>query len=167
MEWRKNGGAPEELPFSDRDPAGELWTNLLSNREGREACGWAEAPPEPVAGEDYDPATHTARWDRASGAYVIEARPPAPPPPPPPEPVPVALTKLQFVGLAQAAGGMTDAMLVTAKKAEAFEAFWLKFDMALDVRRADPLTEASLGALEAAGYLPNGAAAVLAAWPTA
>ena len=83
----------------------------------------------------------------------------------PPEPAPAVLSKLQFIGLAQMAGGMTDAMLVTAQADPNFAAFWIKFQMAGSVECEDPTTAAALGALEAAGYLPEGIDAVLSAWP--
>jgi len=42
--WRKNGGpSVAELPPYDQDPAGNFWSGLATNSEGREACGWAEA----------------------------------------------------------------------------------------------------------------------------
>lgn len=96
------------------------------------------------------------RVKRALTAEEIAARHP-----------PLVLSKLQFIGLAQMAGGMTDTMLSTAHADPAFGAFWIKFQMAENVTRDDPITAASLGALQMANYLPNGAAAVLKAWPTA
>ncbi|WP_279483400.1 hypothetical protein [Aureimonas sp. SK2] len=83
-----------------------------------------------------------------------------------PEPRPTTLGRLQFIVLAQSAGGMTDAMLVEAKDNPAFAAFWIKYQMAEAVERDDPITRGSLDALAAGGYLPKGKAAVIEAWPT-
>jgi len=92
----------------------------------------------------------------------IEARKPPPPPPP----VPTVLGKVEFITLVQMAGGMTDEMLVDAHANPLFAAFWIKLQMASVVQRDYPTTPAALDALAFAGYLPNGKAAVLAAWPT-
>jgi hypothetical protein len=78
---------------------------------------------------------------------------------------PRALTKLEFVELAQSAGGMSDAQLVAANADPQLAALWLKLTLAGEVQRDHPATQAGLGALAALGYLPNGAAAVLDAWP--
>lgn len=150
--YRRNGGPPERLPFAAYDAAGNSWTNLIGNEEGRIASGFVEAPPKP------DP---RAVWDVGADGWVV------PPPSPPPEPVPVPLGRLTFIMLAQEAGGMTDTMLVTAQKDERFEAFWTKFQMASTVERDHKVTSDALQALQATGYLPNGAAAVEAAWPVA
>jgi len=85
----------------------------------------------------------------------------------PPAPVPAVLGKVEFITLVQMAGGMTDKMLITAQKDPNFEAFWLKFQMASSVQRDYPTTAGGLDALAAGGYLPNGKAAVLGAWPNA
>lgn len=158
--YRRSGGVPGALPFGAFDANNDYWSDLANNPEGREACGFVAAP-YPAG---FDDEKQVATWDEAAEAWVISDRPA---PPPPPEPAPIVLTKLQFIGLAQAAGGMTDTMLVQAKNSSAFEAFWLKFQMAESVAKADPITAASLGALAQAGYLPKGAAAVMSAWPTA
>lgn len=84
--YRRARSAPAALPFGAFDAAGNHWTNLVNSPEGRTACGFVEAPAQP----DYDPATHTARWDARSEAWVVEALPPPPPPPMP------TLTKGQF-----------------------------------------------------------------------
>jgi len=100
------------------------------------------------------------RGKRALTAAEIEARKPPPP-------APAILGKVEFITLVQAAGGMTDAMLVDAHANPLFAAFWIKMQMASVVQRDYPTTPAALEALASAGYLPNGKAAVLAAWPTA
>jgi hypothetical protein len=41
--WSKNGGPAQALPFMDQDAAGNGWTNLANNPEGRAACGWIPA----------------------------------------------------------------------------------------------------------------------------
>lgn len=81
------------------------------------------------------------------------------------EPQPKILGKLEFIGLVQMAGGMTDAQLVTAYKAPELEAFWVKYQMASQVVRDHEVTAQALGALDALGFIPNGAAAVIEAWP--
>lgn len=86
-------------------------------------------------------------------------------PPAAPAPEPVALTKLQFVSLGQAAGGMTDAQLVAARSDSNLAAMWIKLDLATSVDRDNAITQAALTDLDNFGYLPSGAAAVLAAWP--
>lgn len=117
---------------------------------------------------DYDP-TGTHWTDlvnnpdgRAACGWVED--PAAVPPPAPPRP-PAVLSRLGFVGLVQAAGGMTDFMLMEAADNVLFRAFWVKFQMAEQVEKGDPITVAALTALEEAGYLPNGSSAVLSAWP--
>ena len=87
-------------------------------------------------------------------------------PPSVPSP-PLSLTKLEFVTLCQTAGGMTDANLVSAHTDTNLAAMWIKLDMATSVDRDNAITTAGLAALAGLGYLPNGAAAVVSAWPTA
>jgi hypothetical protein len=78
----------------------------------------------------------------------------------------MAQTRLEFVRLCMSAGGMTPDMLVQAKAAPELAAMWIMLDMAQEVQRDDPEIAPGLAALEALGYLPNGAQAVLGAWPT-
>ena len=94
--------------------------------------------------------------DQGNGTY-------APPAAPAPEPVP--LTKLQFVSLGQTAGGMTDAQLGAARNDTQLAAMWIKLDLATVVDKDNTDTQAAIAALDALGYLPNGAQAVLDAWP--
>ena len=107
-----------------------------------------------VAGDGLDKG-----WVRGAGG---EYEPPAEPDP---SPQPATLTKLQFITLGQTAGGMTDSQLVAAKGDANLAAMWVKFEMATAVDRDDPNTQAAVAALEQLGYLPNGAQAVLDAWP--
>ncbi|CAB4165256.1 hypothetical protein UFOVP823_23 [uncultured Caudovirales phage] len=89
-------------------------------------------------------------------------------PPSEPETTPIPLSKLEFVDLAQSAGGMTNEMLVAANESVALKALWLKFSIhGGNVVKTHSLVTTGLGALDALGYIPNGAAAVLAAWPEA
>lgn len=69
--WQKNDGAPQSLPFQDAEADGTVWTDLANNPEGRQRCGWAEAPPKPEA----DPGCEVI-W--VNGAW---AQSPLPPPP--------------------------------------------------------------------------------------
>jgi hypothetical protein len=82
------------------------------------------------------------------------------------KPPPAAIGKVEFIRLVQTAGGMTDAMLVAAHEDVNLKPLWIKFQMASVVEIADPDTQGGLVALEALGYVPNGAAAVLQAWPS-
>lgn len=80
-------------------------------------------------------------------------------------PQPRPLTKLQFVGLCQSAGGMTDEQLVAAHEDARLRALWLKLSLATAVELTDPATTAGLEAMQALGHLPD-AQAVIDAWPT-
>lgn len=87
-----------------------------------------------------------------------------------PEPVPVVttpqpLTRVQFVRLCMSAGGMTQQMLVDSKADPQLAALWMIMDMATHLEKDDPEIAPGLTALETLGYLPNGADAVLNAWP--
>jgi hypothetical protein len=86
-------------------------------------------------------------------------------PPRPPEPDPKPLTRVEFARLCMVAGGMTSDMLVQAKAAPELAAMWIMLDMAQEVRAADPEVPPALAELEALGFLPTGAQAVLDAWP--
>ena len=86
------------------------------------------------------------------------------------EVVPVApkpLTQLEFIRLCRSAGGSTPEMIVAAKKDALLEYMWMEFQMAHGVEKGDPGTAEGLSALQELGYLPNGAQAVLDAWPSA
>lgn len=78
---RKNGGAPQPLPESDRDPDGLIWTDLANNEHGREICGWTPAPDPPA----YDPGTQRVEW--VSDAWTVVDLPP------PPAPAPIRIGK--------------------------------------------------------------------------
>jgi len=95
-------------------------------------------------------------WIRDGDTYVA---------PPAPDPVYRAVTQVEFVRLCMGAGGMTTAMLVACKNDADMQAFWIMFDLAKELNKADPEIEPGLAALAALGYLPNGAQAVLDGWP--
>lgn len=78
---------------------------------------------------------------------------------------PAPLSKTQFVKLCQRAGGTSDTMLVQARADEQLSAMWIKIELADRVEKADPDLQEGLQALEALGYLPNGADAVMSSWP--
>lgn len=61
---------------------------------------------------------------------------------------------------------MSGAQLVAAHRDEALAEFWIILGLARQILPTDPRTLDGLAAVEALGYLPAGAAAVLAAWPT-
>lgn len=76
-----------------------------------------------------------------------------------------SLSQIGFITLCQEAGGMTDAQLVACEADANFKALWIKFQAAQTIDQIDPRVQAGLAGLATAGYLPNGAAAVNAAWP--
>lgn len=81
------------------------------------------------------------------------------------EPRPQVMSKMQFIRLVQTAGGMSDALLAQAHAEPLLKPFWIKFNMTSEMQRDDIDTQAGLGALAALGLLPNGAQAVIDAWP--
>lgn len=116
--------------------------------------GFALAPDRPA----YDVETQRVKW--IDGAWAVEDLPE------PPTPEPRSISPIEFIGLAQAAGGMTDAQLVASKSDANLAAMWIKFDMAPSLSPETPDVQAGIAGLDALGYLPNGASALLAAWPT-
>ena len=82
-----------------------------------------------------------------------------------PEPTYAALSPVGFVRLCMSAGGMTPEQLVRSKADANLAAMWIMFEMATEVARGDPEVAQGLGAMEQLGYLPNGAEAMLEAWP--
>ena len=92
---------------------------------------------------------------------------PIPAPTPPAPSGPQSLTKLAFIRLCQTAGGMTPEMTVAAYNDVNLQYMWLMFDIATGVERDDTDTRDGLDALEALGYLPNGAQEVIDVWPSA
>lgn len=153
--YQRNGGEPAPLPSIAFDERNFAYTQPYAE-EDLAMLGFSPAPAQP----EFDPATQRVEW--RDGAWVVVDLPPAPPQS---APAPTVLGRLRFIVLCQTAGGMTDAMLVEAQKNPAFEAFWIKYQMASAVERDDPITRGALDALAAGGYLPNGKAAVIAAWP--
>jgi len=55
---------------------------------------------------------------------------------------------------------------VQAKAAPYLEALWIMLDFCIEIKHDDEDIGPGLAALDALGYLPGGAAAVFAAWPT-
>ena len=92
---------------------------------------------------------------------------PIPAPTPPAPSGPQSLTRLEFIRLCQSAGGMTPEMTVAAYNDSNLKYMWLMFEIATGVERDDADTQGGLDALETLGYLPNGAQAVIDAWPSA
>ena len=86
----------------------------------------------------------------------------------PPQHVPTykSLTQLQFIELCQEIGGMTDELLVAAKKNPLLEAMWIKFNLAQEILVDDFRTTKGLEALEELGYLQVSAQYVIDHWPT-
>ncbi|NCA72554.1 MAG: hypothetical protein EOM91_21345 [Sphingobacteriia bacterium] len=108
-----------------------------------------------------------AAWTPPVGCTVRVHVPPEPPEPVVVDPTPVPLDGAALIDLCQSAGGMTDAMLVSAHQDPMLAAFWIKLGFAAQILPSDPRTQDGLAAVAALGYLPAGAATVLAAWPTA
>ncbi|MCB8835928.1 hypothetical protein [Aurantimonas sp. VKM B-3413] len=157
--YTRAGSVPAPLPIRFVDDDGEVWTDLAGQlAEGhlshQQISGWGFVQADPAP--DHDPG-HRVEWDGA--AWVQVALPPAP------NPQPLALGKLDFMLLVQHAGGTSDAQLTEASKDPTLESFWVKYQMASEVHRDHPVTAAALAALDGLGYIPNGAAAVIAAWP--
>lgn len=75
------------------------------------------------------------------------------------------LSKLEFIELAQMAGGMTDDMLVAAQDDPALRVLWIKFDHCDILQYEHPLVAPGLDALVVTGYMPNGRDAVMTNWP--
>ena len=86
--------------------------------------------------------------------------------PPEPEVPPRALSRIEFVRHCMDVGGMTSAMLVSAKADANLAALWIMLEMSNEVRKDAPEVPGGIAALDALGYLPNGAQAVLDGWPT-
>lgn len=82
-------------------------------------------------------------------------------------PVAAPLDEAALIDLCQSAGGMTDAQLVAAFNDANLAAFWIKLRAASTILPTDQRMQDGLAAVDALGYLPKGAQAVLDAWPTA
>lgn len=118
-------------------------------------AGYILAPAKPVS----DPVSERVVWDFGTQSWKVENLPP------PPIPKARALSRLEFTRLCMSAGGMTPEMLVQAKAAQELAALWIMLDMALEILKDDPEVPPGLVSLEELGFLPNGAQAVLDAWP--
>jgi len=144
--YRKNGDAPQALPFVDLDDQGLSWSDLENNAEGREACGWAPAPVPPA----YDPAVHTLSWSDDAEAWVLTEIPP-PPEPEPPQLQPIRIGKFwllerfsaaqeqRFAALEAQARNLTPAQIADP----AFEPF---YQLQRFLRRLDALSIIELDA---------------------
>lgn len=89
--------------------------------------------------------------------------------PPDPGPVEVVYKKLDtaaLIDLIESAGGTTPDQVVACHKDPNMGYMWLLLSVTPYTSRDNPKLPYMLSALEAAGYLPNGAQAVLDAWPT-
>lgn len=87
--------------------------------------------------------------------------------PPEPEAAPVyqPLDSAALITLLENAGGMTPEQVVACHQDQNFAYFWILIQIAPYTSRDNPKIPAALAQLEAAGYLPDGAQAVLDAWP--
>ena len=148
---------PAPLPFRIRLSDGRTRTNPATFTDAEIAdAGYTLSPDKPA----HDPETQRVEWDAVGEQWQVVALPP------PPDPVPRPLTRVEFIRLGMADGGMTQAMLVQANADADLAAFWIILGMAQEIERDDADTVQGLNALEAKGYLPGGAQAVLDAWPT-
>lgn len=146
--------APAPLPHRIRLSDGRSRTDPASfTAEEIADAGYIASPARP----DHDPATQRVTW--SGSAWVVEDLPPRPT-------VYAALTRIEFSRLCMGPGGMTHQMLVQARAAPELAAMWIMLDMAEQVQRDDPEVAPGLAALATLGFLPNGAQAVLDAWPT-
>jgi hypothetical protein len=75
------------------------------------------------------------------------------------------LTEIAFIILCQDAGGMTDNMLVACQDDPRCKAMWIKFKASTTLSKDNALVQSGLTSIAQYGYLPNGVAAVNAAWP--
>ena len=73
--WRKNGGVPTTLPFSDYGENGSVYTNLAREPSSRLLLGWAPAPDKPAPNVGYE-----VLWSTQTNAWIQSALP-APPDP--------------------------------------------------------------------------------------
>ncbi len=103
-------------------------------------------------------------WTPPAGCSV---RPHVPPEPVVSDPVPQPIDEAALIDLCQSAGGMTDAQLVSAFNDPQLAAFWIKLRATSTILPTDQRTQDGLAAVDALGYLPEGAQAVLDAWPAA
>ena len=147
---------PAPLPFRIRLSDGRTRTDPATFTADEIAdAGYIVSPDKP----DHDPATERVVWQQELQDWVIEALPP------PPDPRPRTLTRVEFARLCMSAGGMTPDMLVQARAAPELATMWILLEMATQVQKDDPEIPTGLAGLEALGFLPNGAQAVLDAWP--
>jgi len=154
--YRKDGGAPQEIPFSAHDATGRLWTDLPNNQEGREATGWEEAPAKPI----YDPTEYNLIWSGTDWALQEI------PPPPPTDPVPVPLTRIQFVELAMTVASLTPEAFMAAKQDPALAFFWELFDLSGTVERDHPFTQMGAAQWVASGHMTEDQKnSLFAQWP--
>tara|TARA_R100001369_G_scaffold6952_1_gene17985 strand:+ start:80 stop:511 length:432 start_codon:yes stop_codon:yes gene_type:complete len=83
-------------------------------------------------------------------------------------PVPQSLTAPKFVNLMRSAGGMTVSMIAQSRahSDENLQGMWALFSLpGAEIERDDPDVQAGMQLLAVLGFLPNGAQAVLDAWP--
>lgn len=76
------------------------------------------------------------------------------------------LDTASLISLMESAGGTTPAMVVDCYNDPAMEYMWILLRVTPYTSKDNPKLPALLSSLESAGYLPNGAQAVLDAWPT-
>lgn len=86
-------------------------------------------------------------------------------PPPDAEPEYVKLDSAALIHLFETAGGMTPAMVVACKSDPNMEYFWILLQVSPHTSRENQQLPSALSGMEALGYLPDGAQAVLDAWP--
>ena len=116
---------------------------------------FVEVPEEVVEYSTYDEETET--WSEPTNI----------PEPTSPPLIPRALTNLEFLRHAQSVGGLTDENLIAAYDNAMLKVFWLKFNIAKEIRKDDSDIAAGLAAWQALGYLTEeGAAAIVDQWPS-
>lgn len=75
------------------------------------------------------------------------------------------LDSAALITLLETAGGMTPEQVVACHSDPAMAYFWILLQITPFTSRENPKVAAALASLNAAGYLPNGAQAVLDGWP--
>ncbi|AUQ64447.1 hypothetical protein [Phaeobacter inhibens] len=147
--------APAPLPHRIRLSDGRSRTDPSSfTAEEIADAGYIASPPQP----DHDLATQRLTWDGI--AWGIEDVPA-------PDPIYRDLDSAALISLLETAGGMTPELVVQSSNDPNLTYFWLLLKVSPFTSRGNPKLPGALAGLEALGYLPNGASAVLDGWPTA
>lgn len=86
--WRKDGGVPAPIPYSEDDADGNRYDNLANNPAGQAALKYVKAPDYP----NHDVNTKHCVWDTEIEFWVVADKPPEPV-------VPIKITHKEFLDL--------------------------------------------------------------------